>query len=194
MNTCPKCQTALHQIEYQQLTLSQCERCSGFWFQEGQFRQVKSCGFSGLPGALSPKNVEAENQNETAQGEEFASLFCPDCEIPLAPYIYAYSSGIQLHRCSKCAGIWAAYDDLIRIEHLLSDYQESLEDAKSKVMPLMMKVKQQVQEEEQAREAEKRKSSFFRRVFRQKSGKNQTRPSLLEEVGANFPSDEKETR
>ncbi|GAK48825.1 hypothetical protein U14_00036 [Candidatus Moduliflexus flocculans] len=192
MNTCPKCQTALHQVDYQQLTLLQCETCSGFWFQEGQFRQVKSFGFSGLPGTPSSKNSEAEEQDETTQSREPDSLSCPECEIPLAPYIYAYSSGIQLHRCSKCAGIWAAYDDLIRIEHLLADYQESLEDAKSKIMPLMMKVKQQIQEEEQAREAEKRNNSFFHRVFRHKSGKNQSRPPLLEEVEANFPSDEKD--
>lgn len=188
MNTCPKCQTTLRHIDYQQIALLQCDTCSGVWFQEGQFRQVKSFGFSGIPGTPFQENSEANDRVEA----ESTPLSCPTCEIPLAPYIYVYSSGIQLHRCAKCAGIWAAYEDLLQIERLLADYQESLEDAKSKIMPLMMKVKQQIQEEEQARDTEKRKNSFFRRVFRHRTGKNQPRPSLLDEVGAHFPLDEKE--
>lgn len=181
MSICPTCQTTLRQLDYQQLPLCQCDACSGYWFREGQFRQVKALGFSGLPGTLSQQSAEG---NEASTGAESPALACPECGIPLMPYTYAYSSGIQLHRCAQCAGIWAAYDDLLHIERLLAGYQESLEDAKSKVMPLMMKVKRQVQEEEQSREADKRNNSFFRRVFRHKPVKSQPRQLLLDEIDA----------
>ncbi len=190
MNTCPTCQTTLRQIDYQQLTLLQCETCSGFWFREGQFRQVKAFGFSGLPGEPSEDEPDAENRIETATDREPPTLACPDCDVSLMPYTYAYSTGIQLHRCPRCTGIWATYADLLQIERLLAGYRESLEEAKSKVIPLMMKVKQQIQEEEQARDADKRSRSFFRRVFRGKPVKNQPRPSLHDEVDTNANSEE----
>lgn len=184
MSICPTCQTTLRQLDYQQLTLCQCDACSGYWFREGQFRQVKALGFSGLPGTLSQQSAEGNNApSEKSTGAEAPSLACPECGIPLMPYTYAYSSGIQLHRCTQCAGIWAAYDDLLHIERLLAGYQTSLEDAKSKVMPLMMKVKRQMQEEEQSREADKRHNSFFRRIFRHKRPvKSQPRQLLLDEI------------
>ncbi len=185
MNTCPTCQTTLRQIDYQQLTLLQCETCSGFWFREGQFRQVKAFGFSGLPGAPSEDAPDADNTPETSADGEPPSLACPDCDVLLMPYTYAYSTGIQLRRCPRCTGIWATYADLVRIERLLADYQESLEEAKSKAMPLMMQVKRQIQAEEQVRDADKRNNRFFRRVFRGRSVKSQPRPSLHDEIDAN---------
>ena len=184
MSTCPTCQTTLRQFDYQQLTLCQCEACSGYWFREGQFRQAKALGFSGLPGTPSQQRAEGNAPSETSTGAESPALACPECGIPLMPYTYAYSSGIQLHRCAQCAGIWAAYDDLLHIERLLAGYQESLEDAKSKVMPLLMKVKRQVQEAEQIREADQRNNSFFRRVFRHRPVKSQPGQRLLDEIDA----------
>ena len=180
MNTCPICQTTLRQVAYQHLALGQCESCSGFWFREGQFREAKQLGFVGLQGTVSPKYSREESANETA---ETPQRLCPDCDIPLVPYTYAYSSGIQLHRCARCSGIWASYADLLHIEELLAGYQESLEEAKAKVMPLMMQVKQQIQKEEAAREKERQeKGGMFQRIFRRAGRKNRRKEHPFDDV------------
>ena len=99
---------------------------------------------------------------------------CPDCTEPLAPYAYAYSSDIELYRCRHCQGIWADHADLLRIEELLTSYKESLDEAKAKALPLMLKVKKQIQQEERTREEERKrgKKGIFNRIFRQKESKN----------------------
>jgi Zn-finger nucleic acid-binding protein len=173
-------------IEYHSQELSHCPECFGFWFKDGQFREVKNIGFAGLPGAKERAEApeEAGEQSESANEVEKA---CPECEESvLMPYSYAYSSGIQLHRCTKCHGIWADMEALLQIENLLSHYQESLEEAKSKALPLMMKVKNQIQQEELEQEEQQKKKGVFKRFF----GSKATKSSKSKKVQDIFDNDE----
>ena len=173
MSHCPTCKHTLLQFDYQGIELSRCAECQGVWFKDGQFREVKNLGFSELPGTEELlEELEAEDSNVPSAEE--AELFCPDCpESVLMPYSYAYSSDIQLHRCTKCHGIWADTAALVRIEKLLNHYQESLEEAKSRVLPLMMKVKNQIQQEEREQEEQKqKKKGMFNRFFGSKGSKS----------------------
>lgn len=177
MSTCPKCQQTLVQIDYKNIELLQCSDCQGFWFKDGQFREVKQFGFSGLPGT-TPSQLESED-SATSPSTSSQELACPDCQDqPLVPYTYAYSSDIQLYRCAHCRGIWADYTELLRIEELLSIYQESLEEAKAKALPLMLKVKNQIQKEE---EQQQKKKGVLNRIFGSKSFKNRKIQNVFEE-------------
>lgn len=173
MSTCPTCQHTLLQFEYKGIELARCGECQGFWFKDGQFREVKGLGFSELPGTEALAE-EAEAENAEIPPDEEIELSCPDCaESSLMPYSYAYSSNIQLHRCAKCHGIWAEAAALVQIERLLNHYQESLEEAKSKALPLMMKVKNRIQQEEREQEEQKqKKKGVLNRFFGSRGSKS----------------------
>ena len=173
MSSCPKCQHTLRQFDYKNIELSRCVECRGFWFQDGQFREVKQIGFAELPDSEAAEE-ETEAESASSDSAEEPALVCPECEESfLMPYSYAYSSGIQLHRCAQCHGIWAENSALSRIEKLLNHYQESLEEAKSKALPLMMKVKDQIQQAEREQEKQKqKKKGVFNRLFGSRDSKN----------------------
>ena len=70
----------------------------------------------------------------------------------------------------------------MRIEHLLAGYKESLDEAKAKALPLMLKVKKQIQQEERAKEEEQkqRKKGLFNRLFGEKGTKNRKIQDIFE--------------
>ncbi|PID56525.1 hypothetical protein CSB45_10885 [candidate division KSB3 bacterium] len=167
VNNCPNCHQSLAQFDYQDLELSYCADCRGFWFKECQFREVKHIGFTKLPGAEEYAETHEDSGEPSSETIYEAELACPDCDQNvLMPYTYAYSSNIQLYRCAGCHGIWAELMALLRIEDLLHHYQESLEEAKSKALPLMMRVKNQIQQEELKQEKrQKKQRGVFNRLF-----------------------------
>lgn len=171
MSVCPVCKTALQLVSYEEKELWQCSQCRGFWFLDGQFRDVKQMGFAALCSA------DESSQAAHSASDDGAEPMCPDCvNQPLVAYNYAYSSDILLYRCTACKGIWAEQQALTEIEALLENYQESLEEAKAKAMPLMMEVKRQFQEQEEAREAarqKRRKQGLMGRFFRKKPKQQQ---------------------
>lgn len=192
VSSCPTCQHILGQFDYQGIELARCAECYGLWFKDGQFREVKNVGFSKLS---APEELQEELQAEgpNSPPDEESELSCPDCQAKtLMPYSYAYSSDIQLHRCSKCHGIWADITALLRIEKLLSHYHESLEEAKSKALPLMMKVKNQIQQEEREQEEQKqKKKNVFNRFFGSRGSKS-SKDSKNKKVQNIFDSDSDE--
>ena len=185
MSKCPKCEKELLFFEYQGIELLKCSDCSGFWFKDNKFREVKQVGFSGLAADVSP---ESRSESSSKLSSDKQEMMCPDCEELLIPYTYAYSSDIQLYRCTRCNGIWANSTDLAHIEKLLTGYKESLDEAKSKALPLMLKVKKQIQQEERAREEERKrgkKHGVFKRLFGQKRSKNHKVEDIFEDFHKN---------
>ncbi|PIE35290.1 hypothetical protein CSA56_04720 [candidate division KSB3 bacterium] len=178
MSACPNCQKTLTLFDYEGIELLHCPDCKSFWFQGEQFRQVKKTGFAKLSELLPDHNAEFDSQSPP-EDQEF---HCPACQTHiLTPYAYAYSSDIQLYRCTQCHGIWAQSSALSRIDALLEGYQESLEEAKAKVMPLMLKVKNQIHQEDRQREEQRKKKGVFNRFFRGKKLKNKKVHNLFEE-------------
>jgi Zn-finger nucleic acid-binding protein len=190
VNTCPKCKKELLPVEYHDIELLKCSECKGFWFRDGKFRETKQIGFSELAADI-PAESDSEPSSESSPDEQ--TMMCPDCEEPLVVFMYAYSSDIPLHRCPGCRGIWAYSADLRRIEGLLAGYNDSLEDAKFKALPLMLKVKDQVQQEEQARKQEqkrKKKRGLFSRLSVSRRSTNRT----LQDILKDFEKEEKKDR
>jgi len=180
VSTCPNCKKTLELITHEEKELLQCTQCKGFWFTNGQFREIKQTGFSELCSEPAPQASPDVSDNEGVE------LACPDCSHEtLLAYNYAYSSDIQLHRCPHCKGIWAEQAALLDIEQLLVNYQESLEEAKSKALPLMMEVKRQFKEKEEAWEAERqrqKKQGFFGKFFRKKTQKTQDPVDIFADI------------
>ena len=189
MSICPKCQHELLTVEYEGIELLKCADCQGFWFREGKFREIKQHGFQQLAETtLSEMDSETSRESSSSGMQDMS---CPVCAEPLVPFTYAYSSDILLHRCSACHGIWADCRDLLRIEDLLTGYKESLDEAKAKALPLMLKVKKQIQQEERVKEEgqKQHKKGFFNRLFKQKGAKNRKIEDIFENVDRHTDSD-----
>ncbi len=192
MNTCPKCQQELRPFEYHEIELLTCSACTGFWFKDGQFSAAKQTGFSGLT-ADSAAEADAEPSSEAPPDEQ--DLKCPGCEQALVAFMYAYSSDIPLHRCTRCRGIWGYSADLRRIDALLSSYKESQDDIRMQALPLMLKVKNQVKEEERAKKEAKKEAkksrSLFSRMVGQKHDRSKDRNlhDILEDFEKEQPDD-----
>jgi Zn-finger nucleic acid-binding protein len=181
VNTCPKCRRELILFEYEGVELLQCSECNGFWFSNETFRQAKRLGFAGLYAEKSSESFSERSSGVQADED----MLCPECSTPLSAYNYAYSSDIQLHRCAQCNGIWAEYPALLEIERLLTSYKESLDEAKAKAIPLMLQVKEQIQQEEIARKEERKrrkKQGFFNRLF----GKKESQARKIEDIFEDF--------
>lgn len=191
MSICPKCQHELLIVEYEGIEFLKCGDCQSFWFREGKFREVKQRGFQKLAEATLSEVDSEVPQESSSSGMQ--NLLCPDCTESLVPFTYAYSSDILLYRCPTCHGIWADCQDLLRIEALLTGYKESLDEAKAKALPLMLKVKKQIQQEERVREEEQKqhKKGFFNRFFKQKESKNRKIQDIFEDIDIPKDSDDK---
>lgn len=180
MSKCPTCEETLEVVSYEEKEVLRCLRCHGFWFVNGLFREIKQIGFAGLC------DDELSDQAAGNSVEDAVELECPDCSSQeLVAYNYAYSSDIQLHRCAACKGIWANQTALADIERLLANYQESLEEAKAKALPLMMEVKRQFKEQEEAWEAERRKKKkrgFLGKLFQKKTEKAQNTVDVFADI------------
>ena len=181
MNPCPKCHNELTLFTYEEVELLKCSECQGFWFRNETFRKVKQIGFAGLQAEGTPESLSG-SPSVSPDSEEMS---CPECSQPLSAYNYAYSSDIQLHRCAKCKGIWADYAALVKIERLLTGYEESLDEAKARAIPLMVEVKKQFQQRERARE-EERKRRKKRGVFNRLFGKKESGNRKLEDIFEDF--------
>ena len=185
MSNCPKCEETLEVVSYEGKDVLRCLQCRGFWFSNGLFREVKQVGFAGLCDD-EPSTQAADNNADGNNSEDGEELACPDCSPQtLVAFNYAYSSEIQLHRCAVCKGIWANQSALADIERLLANYQESLEEAKAKALPLMMEVKRQFKAQEEALEAERRKKKkrgFIGKLFRKKAETEQKTVNVFADI------------
>jgi Zn-finger nucleic acid-binding protein len=181
VSVCPTCEKELILVSYEDKELLQCIHCQGFWFKKDLFSEIKRIGFAGLC-----SNEEADTTSkETSTIEDPGEISCPDCAEPLLAYNYAYSSDIQLHRCTTCKGIWADAQALLEIDQLLINYQESLEEAKAKAIPLMMEVKQQFEQKEKAWKEERqrqKKQGLLGRFFGKKGNRNPKIENVFEDI------------
>ena len=188
MSTCPKCRAELVPFTYGDKDLLKCAKCQGFWFRDGLFRDVKQIGFAGLY-----DEEMLEIPSDSYPSSEDQELSCPDCSCALLDYNYAYSSDIQLHRCTECNGIWADGTDLRAIDQLLFNYKESLEEAKAKAMPLMMEVKRQFEEKERVWEDERkqmRKRGLFEKLFRKRESRNRKIENIFDDIHKSNKNDQ----
>jgi Zn-finger nucleic acid-binding protein len=128
---------------YQDVLLYKCPTCKGFWFPESRFGQVKNIGFEGL------KDVDTPSQQNVKDLDSAGSSLCPQCQTLLTGFTYAYSSGIQLYHCKNCNGIWAGQAQMLAISQVLNNYKESLEEARLKALPLLLKVKEDLEKKEE---------------------------------------------
>jgi len=98
---CPICVRLLTQQAIGDVLVLQCDSCNGTW-----------CDATELASIIHAHIYQSAQDSLVAPPE---SMPCPKCDIKITATIYAHDSGVPIHKCSSCSGVWLAAGQLKRI-------------------------------------------------------------------------------
>jgi Zn-finger nucleic acid-binding protein len=145
---CPRCHSVLQSVEYDGQTVEVCPDCKGEWLAAGELEKIAGHHDE----VFTPEEIaslEAVNKEIfTAEKDDHDELNCPACEdVPMEHFNYADASGIILHKCTECEGIWMDKDELKKIEELVDVWKDDLDQDTAKYGPVLQKIEVEEQKE-----------------------------------------------
>jgi Zn-finger nucleic acid-binding protein len=112
---CPVCQIELKPQVHLGVTIDVCPACAGIWFDEGELARLNQLDDEILP------RIDALYQPQVTSYDPPWERLCPDCQKPLRPYNYLYTSNIRLDTCEQCGGVWVDNGELEVMHRVLQD-------------------------------------------------------------------------
>jgi Zn-finger nucleic acid-binding protein len=143
---CPRCQTGLRETEYDDVEIEVCPECSGEWLRSGELgRIVEHHNEVFTPEEIA--SLDAVNKEVlTAEKDDHDELYCPECEDVLMEHFnYGETSGIILHKCTECDGIWTDKDELRKIEEVVDGWKGCLQQDVAKYGGILQKIETEEQ-------------------------------------------------
>jgi len=126
---CPRCNFLLCSIVYDGVQIEICPECKGEWLHAGELQKI------------------VQHHDEDDHDE----LNCPHCEgVRMEHFNYGDTSGIILHKCPECGGIWTDKDQLMKVEEVVDGWKTDDEDV-AKYGPILQKI--EVEEQKQLDQA-----------------------------------------
>ena len=84
----------------------------------------------------------------TAEKDDHDEMNCPLCgTVPMEHFNYADTSGIILHKCTECGGIWMDKDQLEKVEEVVDGWKADLNQDSVKFGPVLQKIDVEEQKE-----------------------------------------------
>src|ERR1700677_4294718 len=104
---CPRCSSPLNPVECDGVEIHMCPSCGGEWLESVELLQLVEHHSA----VFTPEEIASiDGVNKeifTAELNDHDELDCPDCEgIRMEHFNYGDTSGIILHKCQECDGIW----------------------------------------------------------------------------------------
>jgi Zn-finger nucleic acid-binding protein len=135
-------------VGYDGVNVESCPGCKGEWLHAGELEKIVEHHdevFSEEElASLDPVSKEVF----TAEKDDHDELNCPCCEgVQMEHFNYGDTSGIILHKCDECGGIWADKDELQKIEEVVDGWKECLAQDTAKYASVLEKVDVQEQKE-----------------------------------------------
>src|SRR5881396_3126646 len=130
---CPRCGSILCTIEYDGVQIEVCPDCKGEWLHAGELQKIVE-HHDEVFTQEEIASLEAVNKEIfTAEKENFDELSCPHCEnAQMEHFNYGDTSGIILHKCPECGGIWTDKDQLKKVEELVDGWKADLNQDSAK--------------------------------------------------------------
>jgi len=124
---CPRCNGTLHAVEYDGQTVEVCPGCKGEWLHAGELQKLVE-HHDEVFTAKELESLDAVNKEIfTAEKDDHDELNCPVCKnIRMEHFNYGDTSGIILHKCSECGGIWMDKDQLQKVEEAVDGWKSDL--------------------------------------------------------------------
>ncbi len=145
---CPRCSSVLSSVDDDGVQVEVCPGCKGEWLSAGELQQLVE-HHDEVFTSQEIASLDALNKDVfTAENCDHEELNCPQCEtVPMEHFNYGDTSGIILHKCLECGGIWADKDQLKKVEMLVDGWKECLNQDEDKYGPILKKIEAKEQEE-----------------------------------------------
>ncbi len=95
---CPKCQSAMEELEIHKVTVTRCTNCLGLFFDRSKHEYLKD-----------KEDAEDIDIGDPEIGKLFNKkddIFCPDCAAPMIKMVVADQAHIEYESCSKCFSVF----------------------------------------------------------------------------------------
>jgi hypothetical protein len=135
-------------MEYDEVEIQSCPGCKGEWLEAGELEKIVEHHDE----VFTPEEIaslDAANQEIlTNESDDHDELNCPSCDgAQMEHFNYSDTSGIILHKCPECDGIWADKDELQKIEEVVDGWKACLNKDLQTYGPVLRKVEAQEKDE-----------------------------------------------
>lgn len=123
---CPNCSGPLVTVLYEGVTIQACPTCAGHWLDSAELDEIvhrRDVKFSeGERRALAAaKPIQGVLLTDAQQ-----HLGCPKCGKTMEPINYGDDTGLIIHRCKECRGLWLDGGELEKIQMLVEGWDDML--------------------------------------------------------------------
>lgn len=146
---CPRCENSvLQSVEYDGQKVEVCPACKGEWLFAGELQKIVEHHDE----VFTPEEIasmDAVNKETlTAEKDDHDELNCPACgDVRMEHFNYGDTSGIILHKCTECGGIWMDKDQLQKIEEVVDGWKSDLGKDEGKYDSVLQKIDVEEQKE-----------------------------------------------
>jgi Zn-finger nucleic acid-binding protein len=145
---CPRCNSILQSVEYDGQTVEVCPSCKGEWLFAGELQKIVEHHDE----VFTPEEIasmDAVNKETlTVEKDDHDELNCPACgDVRMEHFNYGDTSGIILHKCTECGGIWMDKDQLQKVEELVDGWKADLAEDEGKYDSVLQKIDVEEQKE-----------------------------------------------
>jgi len=138
---CPRCGSILRSTEHDGQTVEVCPDCQGEWLHAGELQKIVE-HHDEVFTLDEIASLDAVNKEIlTAEKDDHDELNCPCCRnVPMEHFNYGDTSGIVLHKCTQCGGIWMDKDQLRKVEEAVDGWKADLGQDLQKYEPVLEKI------------------------------------------------------
>lgn len=145
---CPRCDSDLRPTEYDGQKIEVCPDCHGEWLFAGELQKIVEHHDEVFTPAEIDSLKAVNKQIFTAEKDDYDELNCPSCKgVRMEHFNYGDTSGIILHKCTQCGGIWMDKDQLRKVEEVVDGWKGDLGKDLKVYGPVVEKIAAEEQKE-----------------------------------------------
>jgi Zn-finger nucleic acid-binding protein len=145
---CPRCNSLLQSVEYDGQNVEVCSGCQGEWLFAGELQKIVEHHDEVFTSEEIASLDAVDKEIFTAEKDDHDELNCPACEkVQMEHFNYGDTSGVILHKCTECDGIWMDKDELRKIEELVDGWKADLNQDAGKFGGVLEKIEVEEQKE-----------------------------------------------
>jgi Zn-finger nucleic acid-binding protein len=116
---CPICKIRLLAVQYEGISILECEACSGYWLSSEALREVVDRRIISFSVTHSRSLAKRLRNSEIPIREFERDLSCPECLQSLSTINFGLDSGLIVNRCHNGHGIWLDRLELETLQMLI---------------------------------------------------------------------------
>lgn len=145
---CPRCNAVLSDAELDHAKVEFCPKCKGEWLFAGELQKIVEHHDEVFTREELAAQDAVNKQIFTAEKDDHDELNCPVCEsVRMEHFNYGDTSGIILHKCTECGGIWMDKGQLEKIEEVVDGWKADLNRDLKKYGSTLQKIEIEEQKE-----------------------------------------------